>query len=58
MDRCRNHPRKGARIKVEPFRDIQDIQNIKRLLRDRPRDLCLFIVGINTNLRASDLPLA
>ncbi|MBF0510477.1 MAG: tyrosine-type recombinase/integrase, partial [Deltaproteobacteria bacterium] len=27
----------------------------KRLLADRPRDLALFTVGINTNLRASDL---
>lgn len=25
------------------------------MLHDKPRDLCLFVLGINTNLRASDL---
>lgn len=42
-------------IKVEPIRDLKDIRLIKRLLADKPRDLCLFVLGINTNLRASDL---
>jgi integrase len=54
---CRNpnHPVKGAVIKVEPIRNEKDIKNIKKLLADKPRDLALFILGINTNLRASDL---
>ena len=50
-----NHPAKGSVIMVEPIRDPKDIKAIKRLLSDQPRDLALFVVGINTNLRASDL---
>ena len=50
-----NHPRKGSTIKVEPIRRPEDIKSIKRLLQDNPRNLCLFTLGINTNLRASDL---
>ena len=50
-----NHPPKGSTIKVDPIRDPKDIKLIKKLLGDRPRDLALFIMGINTNLRASDL---
>ena len=34
---------------------MKDIKAIKKLLADNPRDLCLFTLGINTNLRASDL---
>ena len=33
----------------------QNIKAIKKLLADKPRDLALFTLGINTNLRASDL---
>ena len=55
MNQRRNHPKKGSQIKVEPIRQIKDIQTIKKLLADKPRDLCLFTLGINTNLRASDL---
>ena len=50
-----NHPKPGAEIKVEPIRSARDIKAIKRLLADNPRDYALFILGINTNLRASDL---
>ena len=50
-----NHPQKGSKIKVEPIKRIKDIRAIKKLLSDKPRDLALFTVGINTNLRASDL---
>lgn len=31
------------------------IGKIKQLLRDKPRDLALFVIGINTGLRRSDL---
>lgn len=51
----KNRPSKGSQIKVEPIKEIKHIQTIKKLLADNPRDLCLFILGINTNLRASDL---
>jgi integrase len=50
-----NHPKKGAVIKSEPIRSLKDIKLIKQVLADKPRDLALFITGINTNLRASDL---
>nr|WP_319396325.1 tyrosine-type recombinase/integrase [uncultured Desulfobacter sp.] len=50
-----NHPAKGTAISVEPIRKNKDIKLIKKLLADKPRDLCLFTMGINTNLRASDL---
>lgn len=50
-----NHPQKGDIIKVDPIRSERDIKNIKKLLSDKPRDLCIFTMGINTNLRASDL---
>ena len=45
---------KGQRIKVEPIREMKDIKAIKRLLSSNPRDLAYFVLGINTNLRASD----
>lgn len=51
----RNHPQPGSSIRVEPIRKSKDIGLIKKLLADRPRDLCLFIFGINTNLRGGDL---
>lgn len=50
-----NHPEKGSSIKVDPIRELKDVKAIKRLLADSPRDLALFIIGINTKLRASDL---
>jgi len=42
---------------VEPIRDRKKIAQIKNLLRgqQRYRDLLLFVVGINTALRISDL---
>ena len=42
---------------VEPIRDRKKIAQIKNLLRDqnRYRDLLLFVIGINTALRISDL---
>lgn len=50
-----NHPKKGSQISVEPIKNLKDIKAIKKILADKPRDLCLFTLGINTNLRASDL---
>jgi integrase len=50
-----NHPQKGSQIKVNPIKKKKDIQLIKSMLQDNKRDLCLFVLGINTNLRASDL---
>lgn len=50
-----NHPAAGATIKVEPIRDKKAIARIKKILADRPRDLCLFTLGINTAYRANEL---
>ncbi|MGC9964811.1 MAG: tyrosine-type recombinase/integrase [Syntrophobacteraceae bacterium] len=50
-----NHPKQGTEIKVQPIKSEKDIKAIKRLLAKSPRDLALFTLGINTNLRASDL---
>jgi integrase len=50
-----NHPPKGSQTKVEPIKELKDIKAIKKMLSDNARDLTLFTIGINTNLRASDL---
>jgi len=50
-----NHPKLGSRITVDPIKSERDIRTIKKLLADKPRDLAIFTLGINTNLRASDL---
>ena len=50
-----NHPKKGDVIKVEPIKDLKDIKNIKKLLAGNVRDLAIFTLGINTNLRAGDI---
>lgn len=50
-----HHPSPGSSIKVEPIRDKKAIARIKKILRDKPRDLCLFTLGINTAYRANEL---
>ena len=52
-----NAPKRGAMIKVEPIRDPQDIKRIRQDLRQKknPLQFALFVVGINTGLRASEL---
>ncbi|MEZ5922018.1 MAG: tyrosine-type recombinase/integrase [Parvularculaceae bacterium] len=50
-----NHPRKGSTIKVEPIRDVDAILTIKTMLACKPRDLCLFVLGVNTAYRANEL---
>lgn len=50
-----NRPKTGDRIKVEPIKDMEAVKAIKYLLKDGPRDLAMFTLGINTALRASDL---
>jgi integrase len=48
----RNEDNEGA---VEPLRNRQQIEDIKELLQDQPRNFCLFVVGINSGLRGGDL---
>lgn len=51
-----NHPKEGDQIKVDPIKELKDINAIKKMLKlAKPRDYCLFVLGINTNLRAGDL---
>jgi len=45
----------GQIKKVEPIKNYEDIIAIKKLLKDQPRNFTLFTLGINTNLRASDI---
>lgn len=41
---------------VQPIRDLKKIETIKKLLRQQNlRVYCLFVVGINSGLRISDL---
>ena len=42
-------------MKVDPIKRLKDVGSIKKLLADSPRDSALFIIRINTNLRASDI---
>ena len=55
VTRNQNRPKKGSQIKVDPIKKRKDIESIKKLLGDDPRNFALFTIGINTNLRASDL---
>jgi len=50
-----NNPQKGSRITVEPIRRVENIQSIKKMLSDEPRNLLLFVLGVNNGLRAGDL---
>lgn len=41
---------------VQPIRDLKQIETMKRLLKSKSlRDYCLFVLGINSGLRISDL---
>ncbi len=50
-----NHPKKGQRITVDPIRNPEDIQAIKKLLAGESRNLLLFTMGVNNGLRVGDL---
>lgn len=50
-----NNPRQGDEIAAEPIRDRRHVRDIALLLAERPRDRALFLLGISTALRASDL---
>jgi integrase len=55
INQLKNHPKKGARIKVDPIRSINDVKAISKYLADKPRDRLLFIMGVNNGLRCGDL---
>ena len=50
-----NHPKLGDTIKVGPIRTINAINKLKQHLASSPRNFSLFVVGINTAYRASEL---
>lgn len=50
-----NHPAAGRCTTAEPIRSLDHIRAIRQLLAGKPRDLCLFEMGIHTNLRIGDL---
>ena len=50
-----NHPKLGDTTKVEPIRTVNAINKIKKNLAPSPRNFALFVVGINTAYRASEL---
>jgi len=54
-EKNRNHPKKGARIAVEPIRSIKDVKSISKLLSGDPRNNLLFVLGVNNGLRTGDL---
>jgi len=50
-----NHPKEGEQIKVEPIRELKDIEAIRKMLNGNLMYRALFDIGVNTSLRASDL---
>jgi len=50
-----NHPIEGSRIVVDPIRSQVEIDRVKEYISRSPRNLMLFTLGVNTNLRAGDL---
>jgi len=39
-----NRPAKGSQILVEPIKKAEDINAIKKILSEKPRDLLLFTI--------------
>lgn len=56
---AKNHPQTGSMIAVDPIRSLEDVALVRSSLADRngghSRNLTLFTLGVNTNLRAGDL---
>jgi integrase len=50
-----NRPKEGSVLKKIPIKSPEAIEAIKVLLKDNLRDLALFVLAINSNLRACDL---
>jgi len=42
-------------MKVQPIHKLKDVRAIKKLIANSSRDSAIFAIGINTNLRASDI---
>ena len=50
-----NHPKKGAKITVEPLRQLNDVKAIAMILWNQPRNHLLFVMGVNNGLRIGDV---
>ena len=50
-----NHPKSGAKIDIHPLRNESDIKTMLRYLSGNPRNCLLFVMGINTGIRITDL---
>lgn len=48
------HPPKDSVVTIEPLRSLEEVSRVKAILTN-PKDLAIFTLGVNTNLRASDL---
>lgn len=48
------HPAKDSVITIEPFRTLEEIAAVRSVIIS-PRDKAMFTLGVNSNLRASDL---
>lgn len=46
---------KNSICKVEPLKTMTDVKCVREMLSGNPRNLALFVVGVNTGFRASDL---
>ena len=51
----RENVNKGKKLDVDPIRDVECIIRIEKMLAGKPRDLLLFVLGINSGLRLMDL---
>ena len=55
MAQSMNHPKRGDMITQQPIINKKAIDRIKARLADNPRNLALFVTGINSAFRACDL---
>lgn len=51
---CPSHNR-GRDVTTRPLTDIEQVRAIRRSLEGHPRDLALFVLGVNSALRVTDL---
>lgn len=49
-----NHIKKGETMFVEPIRKSEEFESIKKFLANKPRDLLLFTLGMNNDLRCGE----
>lgn len=51
----KNVTKQPRNLTAEPIRSLEDVQKIKKFLKDRPRDLFYFTLACNSGLRSADL---